>query len=328
MRTFQTWWLKLSCFLTGYNFYILSACSEVSVRKVKKYTSALIIIFILWAFVGYFFCSRYIKLGPLASLSGSLISVLIILQIERQILLIEKTNTALKYTRFALAFLMAIIGSLIIDQIIFKDDIESAKMITNQQKVALLMPTKTSEIASHISSLNQAIITKENERKSFIEDISKNPNQQILETTISVVPVNKTIKDSLKTETTNTILKKVSTTNVRSIPNPKIEQIPGINQQLKDLNQQKTDKENMLITLKSDLENEVKSKVGFLDELSNLVNIIKGSLIACVVYFIWFIFLLLIELLVLIGKSNDTDSDYEKAIQKQMEIHMTKIHLL
>jgi hypothetical protein len=83
MRNFQNFWLKLCCFLTGYNFYILTNCSEISVRKVKKYTAALLIISTVWAFVGYCFCNRYIKLGIIGSVIGAIIAVIIVIQIER-----------------------------------------------------------------------------------------------------------------------------------------------------------------------------------------------------------------------------------------------------
>ncbi|PWS32535.1 DUF4407 domain-containing protein [Pedobacter paludis] len=328
MRAFQIWWLKISCFLTGYNYYILSNCSEVSIRKVKKYTAALLIISVVWSFVGFCFCSRYIKLGVSGSILGSIISVLIILQIERQILLIDKTNNILKATRIGLAILMAIIGSLIIDQLIFKDDIDKTKIAINQQKVNSLMSTKTKEITNQISAFNDAIRMKENERKILIEDINKNPNISIIETSSNMIPVTKQTTDSLKRSTTNTVLKRTTSTNVRVIPNPKTQQLPEIYNQLKELNVQKGSKETMLLNVKANLEKEVQSKVGFLDELTIMFSIIRNSIIAGVVYLIWFIFLLLLELLVLIGKSNDSESDYDKTIQKQMEIHLRKIQLL
>ncbi|MDQ1140706.1 DUF4407 domain-containing protein [Pedobacter agri] len=328
MRKFQIWWLKLSCFLTGYNYYILSNCSEVSIRKVKKYTASLLIISTVWAFVGFCFCSRYIKLDSLGSVIGSAISILVILQIERQILLAEKTNRALKITRVGLALMMAVIGSLIIDQIIFKDDIDKTKMESNQLKVNSLMPIKTKEITDQINNSNNAIFAKENERKLLLEDIDRNPTKKIIETTSSKVPVIKTTTDSSRNQITNTILQNVTSTNVRSIPNPKIEQLQSVDQQIKELNNQKTSKETLLLNVKTDLEEEVSMKVGFLDELSIMYGILKSSSIAMIVYAIWFIFLLLLELLILIGKSNEEESDYDKTIQKQMDIHLKKIQLL
>ncbi|WGQ10951.1 DUF4407 domain-containing protein [Pedobacter gandavensis] len=328
MRKFQNWWLKFCCFLTGYNFYILSNCSEVSTRKVKKYTSALLIVTTVWAFVGYCFCDRYIKLGVLGSLLGAAISVIIIVQIERQILLAGKTNNSLKWTRFGLAILMSIVGSLIIDQIIFKDDIDKNKIAENQKQVNSLMPGRTKEITEQINQLNIVLATRESERKSIMDDISKNPTTQTVETVSNQIPVTNTTTDSSKTSIVNTTLKNSVSKTIRAIPNPKIQQLPPIDRQIAELNTEKTNKETTLLSLKAVLEKEVNEKIGFLEELTVMFNILKQSSIACAVYIIWLLFLLILELLIVISKSNDTDSDYDKTIQKQMDLHLRKIELL
>ncbi|KIO78250.1 hypothetical protein TH53_04330 [Pedobacter lusitanus] len=327
MRKLQIWWLKLCCFLTGYNFYILSNCSEVSTRKVKKYASALLIVTTVWAFVGYSFCDRYIKLGITGSVLGSVIAVLIIVQIERQILLADKTNRSLKLTRLGLAILMSIVGSLIIDQIIFKDDIEKYKIAENQKQVDLLMPGRTKEISAQITALNMTLANKENERKQLLEDINKNPTTEIVQTTVNPVPETSTTKDSTRT-LTRTRYKQVVSKTITSVPNPKIQRLQPLDSTITNLNNQRISKENTLLSLKSDLEEEINRKIGFLDELNVMSNILKQSSIALIVYTIWLLFLLILELLILIGKANDTDSDYDKTIQKQMAIHFRKIELL
>lgn len=328
MRKFQNWWLKLCCFLTGYNFYILSNCSEISIRKVKKYTAALLIVSTVWAFVGYCFCDRYIKLDTTGSTIGATISVLIIIQIERQILLADKTNNWLKITRIGLALLMAVIGSLIVDQIIFKDDIDKAKMKSNQAQVDDLMPNRTKQITEQITQLNASIATKEKERKELLEDINKNPNIQIIEISTTPVAVPKSSTDSSRTTIKSTEFKTITSKHIKMIPNPKFDQLQPIDKQLGAFSSDKITKENTLLSLKSLLEKEVDSKVGFLDELKIMFIILKESTIAAVVYMIWLAFLLLLELLILIGKASDAESDYDKTIQKQMSIHFKKIELL
>lgn len=329
MRGFQNWWLKLCCFLTGYNFYILSNCSEVSTRKVKKYTAALLIVSTVWAFVGYCFCNTYMKLGLTGSITGAVIAVLIIIQIERQILLADQTTNWMKVTRIGLALLMAIIGSLIIDQIIFKDDIDKAKMKSNQDQVDKLMPGRTKEITEGIAESNRNIAIKEVERRELLADISKNPNIQTVGITTGHIPMPKVTTDSSsKTTTINTVIKTVQTREIKSMPNPKIDQLQPLDDQLKILNSQKTAKENKLLDLKKQLEEEVGSKVGFLDELRIMFSILNESTIALVVYLIWLAFLLLLELLILIGKASESESDYDKTIRKQMDIHFRKIELL
>src|SRR5689334_15588003 len=131
-------WLKFGCFLTGYNYKILRGCSESAVKKVLRYTSAILIICILWAFVGYTFTGRYMKSSWIFSIIGSAIMVVIVVQIERQVILSSKSNKIPLIFRALIALMMGLIGSMIIDQILFKDDIEQEK--------ALMMGEKTNRI--------------------------------------------------------------------------------------------------------------------------------------------------------------------------------------
>ena len=328
MNKFQRWWVKFGCFLTGYNFSLLTNCSEIAVRKVKKYTAALIIISIIWGFVGYTFCNRYIKLGPYESLIGGLIAAIIVLQIERQILMVDKSSNGVAWVRTAIAILMAFIGALVIDQIIFKDDIEKAKMQSNQESVNKLMPLRSAELTRQLKGLDSTIQMKEIARLQLINDINANPTIKIVEVSKSQVPATTYSTDTINGTRSKIVMKNVQTTNLKSIQNPKFDQLAPLDNQLATLRLQKTNKESVLLDLRSELEDEVGSKVGFLDELDMMMQLLSNSLIAIVVYIIWFLFLLFLELLILISKRSDKDSDYETAIHHQMALHNKKIELL
>jgi len=113
-------WIQFGCFLTGYKYEILKGCSEISHRAVKRYTAALIIICTLWAFIGYSFTDKYLKAAWYFSIAGAMLFVLIILQVERQIILSDSKGKGKYWLRAAIALIMAVIGSVIIDQIIFR----------------------------------------------------------------------------------------------------------------------------------------------------------------------------------------------------------------
>ncbi|MDQ8003383.1 MAG: DUF4407 domain-containing protein [Pedobacter sp.] len=328
MNKFQRWWVKFGCFLTGYDFNLLSNCSEVAVRKVKKYTAALIIISIIWAFVGYTFCNRYIKLGPYESLFGALIATIIVLQIERQILMVQKSSNGMAWVRGTIAVLMAFIGALVIDQIIFKDDIEKAKMQSNQEKVNQLMPLRSAELIRQLKELDTTLHIKEIERANLLADINANPTIKIVEISKSQVPTTTVSRDTLQGTISKVVMKNVQTTNLKSIQNPKYAQLAPLDTQMAALLVQKTKKEAVLLDLRNELEVEVGSKIGFLDELNMMMQLLSESSIAIVVYAIWFLFLLFLELLILISKRSDSDSDYDMAIQHQMAVHNKKIQLL
>lgn len=74
----KNWWIRFGCFLTGYNYGIVRNSSEVAAKAVKKYTAALVIVCILWSFIGYSFTYRYLQGGLVASLIGAILAIVII----------------------------------------------------------------------------------------------------------------------------------------------------------------------------------------------------------------------------------------------------------
>ena len=83
----RNWWIRFGCFLTGYNYGIVRNSSEVAAKAVKRYTSALLIVCILWAFIGLYFYPAILRGSQWGSLAGAVVAVIIIFQIERQIIL-------------------------------------------------------------------------------------------------------------------------------------------------------------------------------------------------------------------------------------------------
>src|SRR5690606_28991494 len=104
-------WIRFGCFLTGFNYRIVKNSSEVTAKSVKKYTAALLIVCIIWAFVGFTFTQRYLLGSMWASIAGAVIAVIVVIQIERQIILAVHRNIPLYIFRGCLALMMALIGA-------------------------------------------------------------------------------------------------------------------------------------------------------------------------------------------------------------------------
>ena len=75
----RTWWIRFGCFLTGYNYDIMKNSSEASAKSVKKYTSAILIVSIIWGFIGYSFANRYLHLDTKGSIVGAIIMIFIVI---------------------------------------------------------------------------------------------------------------------------------------------------------------------------------------------------------------------------------------------------------
>lgn len=308
-------WIKIGCFITGHNYAIVKNSSEASSKAVKKYLSAILIVATLWGFIGYAFTNRYLHGSVLVSVIGALVMVIIVIQVERQIILSVGKNKLAFGFRVAIGIVMAIIGSVILDQVMFKEDVEKHKIENVQVRVNEILPLKTRELTYQINQLDSAIKAKETERALILADYNKNPM-------ISAPSVTGRFeKDSSSGQMVE--VGRVITTN--SIQNPKAGLIVQIDEQLKAMQEQKAKKESEMLNARQLLEDDLNSKVGFLDELTILFSLLLTSGIALTVWILLFFFFLSIELFVLVNKYGDTVNDYDKTIIHQMAL---KIQML
>ncbi|NVK53837.1 MAG: DUF4407 domain-containing protein [Flavobacteriaceae bacterium] len=313
----KDWWLKLGCFLTGYNYQIVKNSSEVTAKAVKKYLSALLIISGVWGFIGFTFAERYLKADLVGSIIGSIVLIILVIQIERQIILSVGRNNWAAGFRIVIGLVMAILGSVIIDQIIFKEDVEKQRISTIQEEVNDLLPIKTKELKNQISQIDSMISMKELEREQVSNEVSMKP-------TISI-PSSSGIYEADSTGKMVLVGRQV---NNNSIPNPKLEMLPQLDKQLNDLRESKNEKETMVINMQEVLEEELRSKIGFLDEIKTLFSIIGDSLVALFIWILWFIFFLAIELFVLVTKLSDHSNDYDKTVTHQMSVRLKMLEEL
>jgi hypothetical protein len=321
-------WIRFGCFLTGYNYGIVRNSSEVAAKAVKRYTSAVLIVCIIWAFVGYAFTDRYLDGGLIGSAVGAIIAVIIIIQIERQIILSINPSNWLYLSRGLIALMMAFIGAVIIDQIIFKKDIELEKINVIDERVNKSLPSRTVALSKQVADLDSAISSKESERLSLIADIEKNPTIKSVSSNTSPTVVSHTVTDSTGRSSTTQQVKKTTSVSITSMANPKQAMIAPLEQITEKLRNQKTTKENELINIREDLVKEIESKVGFLDELKVMHTIISESKVALIFWLLWLFFLLGLEMLVLISKINDKENDYEKTVKHHMDLQVRKLDAL
>jgi hypothetical protein len=315
----KNYWLKLGCFLSGYKYEIIQGCSELSAKRVKRYASAILIVCILWGFIGYAFTDRYVKSGIVYSIAGSIVAIVIIVQIERLIILTPKGgHLKVLIARGIIGVSMALIGSLIIDQILFHKDIEQKKNTYMEGKIKKVFTSRSEELKKQMQDSDSTVLQKEIERSVLIEDLSKNP--MITVYSRKKVVNNPTGVDSLKSETLETTSSK--------IPNPKTEILNSVNNQLQQIRLEKIKKDSVYLGLRDQVEKELKSNVGFLEEFEILISILEEYPWAKYVWFIWIVIILGLESLVLIGKVGEKENDYDRALQTQMDLHYKRIDLL
>ncbi|HQK37763.1 MAG TPA: DUF4407 domain-containing protein [Bacteroidales bacterium] len=308
-------WLKLGCFFTGYNYRLVTQCSEATAKTVNKYFSAMLVVCTVWAFIGLAFSSRYLHASlPVAGIF-SFVMIFIVVQIERQIILSVSRNGWAYIFRAGVGLVMALIGAVIADQIVFNDDIEKMRISRIQEEVNRILPEKTRQLDLQIRQLDTLILARETERSRLLEEISRSPR--------IFLP---TINTEFEKDSAGNLIPASRSIVNQAVPNPRIGQVTGLEQQLAILRQQKADKEKNLLNMRSEIEQDLQSKTGLLDEIKTLTIMLKSSLAGLFVWTIFFLFFLFIELFILVNKAGDGETDYDCLVRNQMELRKQQIH--
>jgi hypothetical protein len=321
-------WIRFGCFMTGYNYNILRNCSEAAFKSVKKYTAAMLIICILCFFIGFTFAHRYLSLSVPGCMLAGMLSTVIIVQVEKQIILSIHPNRLLLIFRGCLAFMMSILGAVIIDQILFEKDIETEKHFYISKKVDIILPSKTEELRKQITTLDTAISKKEQEKENYVEDISKHPTTTAATTQTATKRVPVQTKTPSGRDTTIWKTTNEYTVTTILIPNPKIALLQPLDSTIGAMRQQRAQKENDLLDIKPELERIMKASTGFLDELTIMKQMLSASYVALAFWLLWILFFLFIEMLVLFSKMGDKGNDYEKVVLHHMNLQMRRLDAL
>lgn len=274
----------------------------------------------MWLLIGFLFSREYLRLPVIGCLIAGIVLMIIIIQVERQIILGTK-NAFTTVFRVVLGLVMALLGSVIVDQIIFKEDIQKEKILHVNNEVAQILPQKLNEINIQISELDSLIVKKQKEREDLIEEVTKRPTIKLPSSQVQRIPsthmVNGIEKDTI-------LVKRTYTTE--SIPNPKASTIPSIDKQIEGYLKKKSELHNKIVDVRERTETEILNTKGFLDELKIMKNILKSSVVSMVVWGLWLFFFLIIELFVLFSKLFDKENDYETIIKHQMAVKIDAIN--
>lgn len=314
------WWIKFGCFLTGWNSAILSQCSEASFKHLKKYTAALLILIILWGFTGYCFAERYVGAPWWGCVISSIIFVVIVIQIERQIILTVGKHTWNTGFRFFIAVIMALLGSSIIDQIIFGADINRKMVEITDRQVLEQLPLRLKVIDDKLSDLQINIDSLDKVNMTLNDEIVREPFIKTVSTTTTYT----------KERQEDGNYKDIPQTTVSTTPiaNPRIKQVETNNLTLERLRKQQDEYTQGKINVEKDLRAELSSNTGFLSELQAMIEILSTRLEALIFYIIIFLFLISLELFVVTSKIGDKKCDYDMIVEHQLNVKIQALEEL
>lgn len=309
---------NIGCFLIGWDKNILKECGEASYRQFRKLISAICIMMVMWGTIGFCFADRYIGIdSTILKVCISLAFMFIVLCVERVIILTVGKARLMSAMRVMLALCMAVLGSCIIDQIIFSNDIQQT---INERREDVILETTTKRLMVFDSDIKRITHDMDSLSKATIqlgEELAKNP-------TIKSVNVSTTEQTVGFDEEGKPKKVRNRSTDVVNIPNPLTGQLNANNEQIQlyqnQLEQLRLDKKE----ISGKVADEVHSRpVGFIEELEATLKVVSNSWVSLVFYVILFCFLAFLELFVLTIKMGETKCDYELIVENQLRLKKT-----
>ena len=317
-------WIKFGCFLTGISYELVANSSESSKKDVKKYTSALLILMLEWFAVGYLLVTNYFtENNSLYGLLGGFISIFIIVNVERQIILARKLNKWTYSLRIALALIIAILGATVIDQIIFQEDLSVLKKKIANQEIPARAEIENASLENRINDYTNQKDIIATELADLKEELSINP--VVLGTTSTSSESTDVPEDNQNSNTPRTTKR---TTTRQMIQNPVIYRIGDLEEQIRDQNAMIDSTRKEQSRLYTKIQEEYMAERGFLTELGYMMEILAGSRIATFVYLLWFALLVILEILILSIKSGSDSSDYVMMLEHQEQVRKAQISSL
>ena len=309
-------WIKLGCKLTGWSSEVLAQCSEASRCQLSKYTSALMILILIWSVTGFCFAQRYIGLPVWGCCIVSLFFITIVIMIERQIILTTEKSFSMLAFRAIIALVMAIVGSTIFDQTMFGKDIDKQMANTIEVQVAELTAQRVHTIDEKLASLSMESDSLTAINSLLQEDVNKNPF--IIQTSRTSASNKVLMPDgSFKTVSNPSVTK-------NEVPNPKLAQIEANNKKLEKISEQEQMWTEKKQTMEEVVRKECKESVGFLEELEAMWSIITNRPLAGAFYLVFFFLLMSLELFVVVSKTVDKECDYEAAIKGSQKVRINQ----
>lgn len=306
---------NIGCFLIGWNKNILKECGEASYRQFRKLLSAICIMMVLWGTIGYCFADRYINIEScLLKICVAQAFMFIVLCVERVIILTVGKARMMSFMRVLLALCMAILGSCIFDQIIFRNDIQQA---IQEHREDIIKETITKRLSIYDSDIQRITHEMDSLSKATIilgEELQKRPTIQ---------GTNVSTQEQVVGMDENGRPKKVKVQSVNTVTmaNPLAEQLKANNDQIQiysnQLEQLRQDKKDIA---QKTTEEVSQRAPGFIEELEATLKVVSQSWISLAFYVILFCFLTFLELFVLTIKMGENKCDYELIVEHQLSL--------
>ena len=306
---------NIGCFLIGWDKKFLSECGEASFRQYRKLLSAISIMMVLWGTIGYCFADRYINIEScVLKICVAIAFMFIVLCVERVIILTVGKARLMSVMRVLLALCMALLGSCIFDQIIFRNDIQQAIQEHREDVIGTTITKRLAIYDGDIQRITQEMDSLSKATIALNEELQKRPviKGTNVSTQEQVVGVDENGKpQKVRTQTVNTV----------TLANPLAEQLKANNDQIQiysgQLEQLRLDKKEVAEKVREEMSQRAP---GFIEELEATLKVVSQSKVSLAFYIVLFCFLTFLELFVLTIKMGENKCDYELIVENQLSL--------
>jgi hypothetical protein len=164
--------LKLFCFLTGDDYNLVKVDTPESKKKISALASVLLIPVVTWFIIGFSIGNVILRLSLAASFGIGIITATIIFIVER-VVIMSGPNKWLIGLRVFIGLLVALLGSVFIDEVIFKDDIEQQVYLDKKEMIEHEKTRVHSRIDPLIQQAEEDVATKHHIWSQSLEDVKK-----------------------------------------------------------------------------------------------------------------------------------------------------------
>lgn len=150
--------LKLYCYITGDDYNTLANDTLKSKKKVALFAWSIVVPVIIWFFCGFLLVTKVLNGSFMSALITAFVVSAIVFIIERSMIL-SNGGIAVAAFRLILAVFVSFIGALIVDEIVFENDIDQ-QLAKNQRM----------EAESELTAIDTLWNQKMNEQKDKVNE--------------------------------------------------------------------------------------------------------------------------------------------------------------
>lgn len=151
--------LKLASLLIGENPARTALFQPASQRKIQLLASCLLIPVVLWFLNGYLLVSQVLRGSLAAALLTASVAALVIFLIERSVIMAKGSKTITIF-RFLLGIVVALLGSVSLDEVVFQQDIDTQAATYKAAYVSAAQARGDSSFHAQTSAQQQLVTKK------------------------------------------------------------------------------------------------------------------------------------------------------------------------